>query len=71
MIQLPVLQLAMKKKNPKPTPKQTTAPRICLDKIQAGKIGKTALLAGYTRVMEAPKPLVERFVCRSDPTVTQ
>lgn len=52
---------------------QTTALRICLDKIQAGEIVKTALLAGYTGVMEAPKPLVARFVCRpwSDRTVTQ
>lgn len=52
---------------------QPTALRICLDKIQVGKIGKTALPASYTRAMEASEPLVERFVCWpwSDRTATQ
>lgn len=48
----------------KPKKPQTTALRICLDKVQAGKMGKAALLVGYARAMEASKPLVERFVCR-------
>lgn len=54
-------QKANTKKKPQTNP---TALRICLDKIQVGKIGKTALLAGYMRVLEASKPLVKRFVCR-------